>query len=471
VIQTSEKFKDHVARALVDPDLKIALSRTTGLLQTRRAQVIADYPEYSEARRRAAAIKDHTLAHMAHYLEMFEANATANGAVVHWAETPRHAREIIRDLCRDTGAKTATRVKSMLGEEIGIADALIEAGVERIETDLAEHIIQLAEDPPSHIVMPAMHKTHEQVAALFDEKHAIAPDDHEVPTLVASARRELREKFLSADVGISGANFLIAETGAIVTVTNEGNSELTTTPPKMHIVTAGIEKIIPGMDHAAVFLRLLSRAAIGAEITQYTSFFNGPKREGDADGPEAYHIVLVDNHRSEMLGSYLQPMLRCIRCGACMNHCPVYAAVGGHAYGAVYPGPMGSVLALALSSLKAAKDLPNACTLNGRCKEVCPVEIPLPDMLRSLRARQFDQGLTPPVTKWALRLWAMAARRPRLYRLGSAMAVRGLRLWAMGKGRISSVPFAGGWTRHRDLPVPEKGTFMQQYKARKGSRR
>ncbi len=465
MIQTSDRFKDHVARALTDDNLKIALSRTTGLLQTRRKQVIDEYAEYGEARTRAEAIKDHTLTHLDHYLEMFEANATANGAIVHWAKTPEAARRIVTQICVDAGAKTATRVKSMLGEEIGIAEALSDAGVTRIETDLAEHIIQLAEDPPSHIVMPAMHKTHEQVAELFDDLHAVRPDSHDIPDLVGSARRELREKFLNADVGISGANFLIADTGATVTVTNEGNSELTCTPPKIHIVTAGIEKVVPGMEHASVFLRLLSRAAIGAEITQYTTFYNGPKRSGDADGPQAYHIVLVDNHRTDMLGSDLQPMLRCIRCGACMNHCPVYAAVGGHAYGAVYPGPMGSVLTPALSSLKAAKDLPNACTLNGRCKEVCPVNIPLPDMLRSLRARQWDANLASPVTKVALVGWSFVARRPKLYHFATGLAVFGMRLWAMGRPRIRRMPLAGGWVKYRDLPRPEKGSFMQQYKA------
>lgn len=465
MIQTSDRFRDHVTRALGDDTLKIALGRTTGLLQSRRAEVIAAYPEYETARARAQAIKDHTLEHLDHYLEMFEANATANGATVHWAETPEAARAIVSRLCQQAGARTATRVKSMLGEEIGIAEALDAAGVERIETDLAEHIIQLAGDPPSHIVMPAMHKTHEQVADLFQDKHRTAPDTHEIPDLVGSARRELRDRFLSADVGISGANFLIADTGAIVTVTNEGNSELTTTPPRLHIVTAGIEKVIPGMDHASVFIRLLSRAAIGTEITQYTTFYNGPKRSGDADGPEAMHIVLVDNRRSEMLGSFLRPMLRCIRCGACMNHCPVYAAVGGHAYGAVYPGPMGSVLTPALSSLKAAKDLPNACTLNGRCKQVCPVNIPLPDMLRSLRARQWDEGLVSPVAKGALKLWAVTATRPALYRFVSGVAVHGMRAWAMGRARIRRMPLAGGWLQDRDLPRPEKGSFMQQYRA------
>jgi L-lactate dehydrogenase complex protein LldF len=461
--QTSHLFRDNVTQALSEPTLKIALDRTTGLLKSRRAQVIGEFPEYANARKAAEKIKDHTLNHLAHYLEEFEKNATANGAAVHWAETPEQATAIVTQICKDKGARTATRVKSMLGEEIGIGEALAAAGVERIETDLAEHIIQLADEPPSHIVMPAMHKTHEQVADLFREKHKQPSNSDEIAALVESARRELRPKFMDADVGISGANFLIADTGSIVTITNEGNAELTTTPPKTHIVTAGIEKIIPSNAHCAVFLRLLARAAIGAEITQYTTFHNGPKRTGDADGPTDYHIVLVDNHRTEMLDDFLRPMLRCIRCGACMNHCPVYAQVGGHAYGAVYPGPMGAVLTSAMVGLEQAKDLPNACTLNGRCKEVCPVNIPLPDMLRSLRAKQFDKGLTPPMTRRALGLWAWLARHPRLYHFANALAVIGLRIWSRGRGYIRKAPLADGWTDHRDLPTPEKGTFMQQY--------
>ena len=222
--------------------------------------------------------------------------------------------------------------------------------------------------------------------------------------------------------------------------------------------------MVPSLKHAAVFLRLLSRAAIGTEITQYTTFFNGPKRAGDRDGPEKLHIVLVDNHRTDMLGDFLRPMLRCIRCGACMNHCPVYAVVGGHAYGAVYPGPMGSVLTPAMTDLKNTKDLPNACTLNGRCKEVCPVNIPLPEMLRSLRVRQFEEGMPSGMAKWALRLWAEMATRPALYRMGTGLSNVALRMLSRGRGKITSVPLAGGWTKTRDLPQPEAGTFMQQYK-------
>ena len=465
--QTSHQFNENVARALSEPTLKVALDRTTTLLRTRRAKVIDAFPQYAAAREAAQKIKDHTLDHLGHYLRMFEANAIASGAQVHWAATPADARKIVTDICRAEGAKTATRVKSMLGEEIGIAEALEDAGVERIETDLAEHIIQLAGDPPSHIVMPAMHKTQEQVAELFAAKHQDPGTEQDVTSLVGSARRELRAKFMNADISISGANFLIADTGSFVTVTNEGNAELTTTPPRTHIVTVGIEKMVPGLKHAAVFLRLLSRAAIGTEITQYTTFFNGPKRAGDRDGPENLHIVLVDNHRSDMLSDFLRPMLRCIRCGACMNHCPVYAAVGGHAYGAVYPGPMGSVLTPAMTGLKGSKDLPNACTLNGRCREVCPVNIPLPDMLRSLRAQQFSADMASPMTKWGLRIWAMLATRPALYRLATAGSNVALRVLARGRGKISAVPLAGGWTRTRDLPQPEAGTFMQQYKKRR----
>ena len=462
--QNSHHFRANALRALDDPSLKIALDRTTSLLRSRRARVIAEYPEYAVARNLAERIKNHTLENLDHYLEEFERNAVAAGSVVHWARTPLEAQDIVTSLCLERNAKTATRVKSMLGEEIGIGDALNSAGVERIETDLAEHIIQLAGDPPSHIVMPAMHKTHEEVAALFRREHRQPPASGDVSDLVESARRELRQRYFEADISISGANFLIADTGSIVTVTNEGNAELTTTPPKTHIVTVGIEKLVPGLAHCTVFLRLLARAATGSEITQYTTFFNGPKRPEDPDGPEELHIILVDNRRSEFLGNDLRPMLRCIRCGACMNHCPVYAAVGGHAYGAVYPGPMGSVLTPALSSLEAAKDLPNACTLNGRCQEVCPVNIPLPRMLRSLRARQHEARLLPVTTRMSLALWGRLARWPWAYRIGAEAGVLAMRVLARKRGRIAAMPLAGGWTNSRDLPAPERGTFMRQYR-------
>jgi len=461
---TSDKFKDNVKVALTKPNLRIALDRTTGLLTSRRREALTNYPEYAQARATAERIKDHTLANLDHYLEMFERNAIASGAKVHWASTPRQATDTIVDICRQHDAKSVTRVKSMLGEEIGISEALADAGIERVETDLAEHIIQLANEPPSHIVVPSMHKTREEVAELFTKHHADPHKSDDVAELVESARRELRPKYVGADIGISGANFLIADTGSVCTVTNEGNAELTTTLPKVHIVNVGIEKLVPSMEHCSVFVRLLSRAALGTEITQYTTFYNGPKRDGDVDGPEELHIVLVDNRRTELMKGYMRPMLRCIRCGACMNHCPVYGAVGGHAYGFVYPGPMGAILTPAMTSLKTAGDLPNACTLNGRCQEVCPVNIPLPDMMRRLREEQWQQRLTPGTVRYGLGLWGFAVKRPRLYRFGSRVATWAMRLLAGGRGRLSWLPLAGGWTRHRDLTTPQRGTFMDQYK-------
>ncbi|MGI9506587.1 MAG: LutB/LldF family L-lactate oxidation iron-sulfur protein [Geminicoccaceae bacterium] len=462
-------FKARAATALADASLKRAIDRTAGTAEAKRAAAIDDFPEFAEARARGRRIKDHVIQHLGHYLRLFEENALASGAHVHWARTSEEASAIVVDLCRKANARRVTRAKSMLGEEIGLPHALMEAGIERVETDLAEHIVQLADETPSHIVWPAMHKTREQVIELFRDKHRTAPASGEVEDLVASARRDLREKFLSADVGISGANFLIADTGAVCTVTNEGNAELTTTPPRVHIVTAGIEKLVPSIEHAFVLLRLLVRSATGGDFTQYTTFHTGPKRAGDADGPEEFHIVLVDNGRTRMLQNGLQEMLRCIRCGACMNHCVVYRQIGGHAYGGTYPGPMGSVLTPALDGLAKTRDLPHACTLNGKCAEVCPVEIPLPTLLRGWRDRSWREGLEAGATRTGLTLWAFIARHPRLYHAANRLAVFGLRLFRES-GWIKRLPLASGWTDHRDFPAPGRQTFMQAYKQRRSAR-
>ena len=457
-------FKARADAALADRMLKVAIDRTTSNAERKRAAAISAFPEFAEARERGRAIKDHVIAHLDHYLEMFERNAIAAGANVHWAANDAEARAIVTRICLDADAKLVTRAKSMLGEEIGLPHALADAGIERVETDLAEHIIQLAGETPSHIVWPAMHRTREEVAELFKTAHQPPPAADDPATMVQSARRVLRAKFLRADIGISGANFLVADTGATCTVTNEGNAELTTTPPRIHIVTAGIEKIVPSTAHAFALLRLLVRSATGGELTQYTTFHCGPKRSGDLDGPEKMHIVLVDNGRTTMLSGEFREMLRCIRCGACMNHCVVYRQIGGHAYGGTYPGPMGSVLTPVLSGLAKSRDLPNACTMNGRCAEVCPVNIPLPTLLRAWRVRSWRERLDPQSVRTGIRLWAQVARRPALYRLASGIGARALRFFGKG-GWISRLPLAGGWTAYRDLPVPPGRTFMQQYRA------
>lgn len=459
------RFKANVAAALADRTLKTAIDRTTGTARQKRAAAVAEFPEFAAARERGRRIKDHVIANLGHYLVQFEDNAEDAGAIVHWAATADEACRIVLDICRAARARSVTRSKSMLGEEIGLPHALEAAGIERVETDLAEHVIQLAGDPPSHIVWPAMHRTREQIATLFSQQHEEPPPADDAASLVQSARHALRAKFLGADVGIAGANFLVADTGAVCTVTNEGNAELTTTPPKTLIVTAGIEKLVPSTAHALAMLRLLVRSATGGELTQYTTFHCGPKRPGDADGPEAMHIVLVDNGRTRMLADAgLRDMLRCIRCGACMNHCVVYQQIGGHAYGGTYPGPMGAVLTPVFSGLEKSRALAHACTLNGRCQEVCPVAIPLPTMLRGWRDRSWREGLEPAADRSGVRVWAYVALRPWLYRLASGMGVRAMRLLRQ-KGWIRALPLAGAWTRTRDFPAPAGKTFMELYRA------
>ncbi|MBB4196233.1 (Fe-S)-binding protein [Rhodoblastus sphagnicola] len=451
-------FKERARKALGDAHLRVALDRTTGNARTKRAAAVAAWPDFDRARAAAAAIKDHALQNFPYYLEQFERNALASGARLHWARDAKEACAAVIKICRETRAKTVTRSKSMLGEEIGLPHALAEAGVRRVETDLAEHIIQLAGETPSHIIWPAAHRTREDVSKLFEKHHR----DHllltEVEAMVDSARRELRDDFFSADVGISGANFLVAETGAICTITNEGNAELTTTPPRVHIVTAGIEKIVATTEHALQLTRVLVRSATGADLTQYTTFHCGPKRAGDLDGPEEFHIVLVDHGRTQMLED-MPEMLRCLRCGACLNHCVVYRKIGGHAYGGAYPGPMGSAITPVFDGLEPSRDLPHACTLNGHCKQVCPVDIPLPTILRDWRAKSYRQGFESRAVRLGLALWAFIASKPALYRAALAVALPLLR--RRGKdGWISALPFAPGWTESRDFPAPPEKTFL-----------
>ena len=284
---------------------------------------------------------------------------------------------------------------------------------------------------------------------------------------MGEAREVLRETYFRADVGITGANFLVAETGSIIVVTNEGNADLVQGLSRVHIVLASVEKVVPSLDDAATIMRLLARSATGQEMAAYTTVATGPRRDGEGDGPREVHVVLLDNGRTGLLGTPFQEVLRCIRCGACMNHCPVYGAVGGHAYGWVYPGPIGAVLTPAFVGIAAGRHLPNASSFCGRCAEVCPMRIPLPDLMRRWRAEEFDRKLTPPRQRWALALWSWAVRRPRLYRAGARLAARVLALLGGRRGRLSRLPGAAGWTAGRDLPAPEGATFQAQWARRR----
>jgi L-lactate dehydrogenase complex protein LldF len=466
------QFKQQAVLALNNPQLQGALAKARGGFVDKRRAAIDALPEFEQLRTEGRDIKNHTLANLDYYLECYEAAVTRQGGHVHWARTPEEAQGIIVDICRKANAKTITKGKSMVGEEVAVNAALEQAGFQVIETDLGEYIIQLAKEPPSHIIAPAVHKTKEQVSDLFHAHHArrgFTKRLTEIPDLVNEARQVLRQHYLSADVGITGGNFLIAETGSNVIVTNEGNGDLTCTLARVHIVTAGIEKLVPTLEDATTLLRLLGRSATGQEITSYTTFSTGPRRPQDLDGPEEYHVVLVDNGRAEMLGNEFREMLRCIRCGACMNHCPVYSAIGGHAYGWIYPGPMGSVLTPLILGLEEAGNLPNACTLNGRCQQVCPMQIPLPDLLRKLRHRQYESKLTPTRVRLGLAIWAFFAKRPRLYQTATRLAMRIMGALGRRKGRFRQLPLAGGWTQVRDMPTPQGETFQSAWRKRQRS--
>ncbi len=472
MIPESHRFPGLAERALDDDVLRVALGRAReGFIGNRRKAVDA-LPEFEALREAARGIKDHTLSHLDLYLGKFEREAAASGARVHWAADAAEARAAVLGICRQAGARAVAKGKSMVGEEIALNEALEEAGLDVVETDLGEYVIQLAGETPSHIVAPAIHKTREQIRDLFARSHAplgFAPPGLGNAELVARAREVLRRDFLRADVGITGANFLVAESGSAVIVTNEGNGDLSNTLPRVHVVVAGIEKVLPTFEDVCTVLRLLARSATGQEMSSYTTFSTGPRREGDLDGPRELHVVLIDNGRSAMLGGEFREMLRCIRCGACLNHCPVYHAVGGHAYGWVYTGPMGSVLTPLILGLDRAHHLPHACTLNGRCEQVCPMSIPLPAMLRKLRTRGFERGLASRVSRTALAAWGALARRPALYGCVTSAAMRLMGALGRRRGAFRRFPLASGWTAVRDLPAPEGETFRSAWRRRRGT--
>jgi L-lactate dehydrogenase complex protein LldF len=471
VAPTTPRFKQNVHEALHDPRLQRAMG-TTQNFAPRRAAAAQRLPEFEALRDSACDIKTHTLAHLDLYLEAYERRVTESGGVVHYARDAAEGRQIFLDLCRARGAKRVTKGKSMISEEMGLNQALEANGVEAIETDLGEYIIQLRHEAPSHIIAPAIHVTRDDVEADFRKAHTHLAADRDLTapeTLLGEAREILRQKFLSADIGVTGANFLIAETGASIIVTNEGNGDLTQILPKVHVVIASLEKITPTLEDAAQLLRVLARSATGQDMSVYTTFSTGPRRPEDPDGPEEYHVILLDNGRSSMLSGEFKEMLRCIRCGACMNHCPVYQAVGGHAYGWVYPGPMGAVLTPSLIGVGEGGHLPNASTFCGRCESVCPVRIPLPKLMRHWREREFERHLQPAAQRYGLGVWAFFATRPWLYRLATDLAMRALSFAGRGRGRFAALPLAGGWTRYRDLAAPQGATFQARWRAKSGA--
>src|SRR2546421_8921313 len=489
---TTETFDANARAALTDLQLRGALRQATSLFGKRRLAAAQSLPDWEDLRTEARRIKDETLLHLDTYLEEFTADAEKAGAQIHWARDAAEANDIVKRLARERGARLVVKSKSMTTEEIHLNAALEAEGIEALETDLGEYIIQLAGETPSHIIAPAIHKTRHQIADLFVEKLGIAPTD-DIPTLTIAARRVLREKFGAADLGISGVNFGVAETGTILILENEGNIRLTTSLPKTHIAVMGIEKVIPRFDDLEVFLKLLPRSGTGQHLTSYQSLITGTKRSPGQEGPDELHIVLLDNGRSKMLAHRItRQSLACIRCGACLNACPVYQQIGGHAYGSVYPGPIGAVITPQLFGLAKSAQLPYASSLCGACREVCPVKIDIPELLLHLRAeitegpeRQAAGGRRQEagpakrrrLEHFAFRIWAAVMTRPRLYewngkllRVFQRFIVRGGKIGKLGGVLTMIAPPLGAWTNARDLRPIEANTFREQWREMDGFR-
>jgi len=453
----TETFSENAKAALQDMQLRGALRNATTLFGKKRSAAAASLSNWEELRSAARAIKDEVLLHLDRYLEEFVENAERRGAKVHWARAAAEANEIICKLTREGGARNVVKSKSMTTEEIHLNSALERAGLQVVETDLGEYIIQLAHETPSHIIAPAIHKTKRQVAELFTAELGMAPTD-DVAQLTSTARATLRERFAAADIGISGVNFGIVETGTIVIVENEGNIRLTTSLPRTHIAVMGIEKLLPRFADLDVFLKLLPRSATGQALSTYQSFITGTKRKASDEGPDELHIVLLDNGRSRMLAHPVtRQSLACIRCGACLNSCPVYQQIGGHAYGAVYPGPIGSVITPQLIGIEKTAQLPYASSLCGACREVCPVKIDIPQLLLHLRSEITSsvQANGHRKERFAFKLWAAVMTRPWLYRLSVAT------------GRVLQrffKPPIKAWTNGRDLRPLERESFREQWR-------
>lgn len=463
----STSFAQRTEIALHDASLQEALGRAMDHFVHGRQSAFAALPHGEALRDHGRTIRANTIARLDEYLLDFERNAQANGSIVHWAANAAEAQQIVLRIARSEQVQRIVKSKSMLSEEIELNSVLERAGLDVLETDLGEYIVQLAHDHPSHIIAPVVHWRLEDVAQLFHQ-HLGTPLDADISTLQAAARRVLRQGFLQADMGISGGNFAVAETGTVIIVTNEGNGRLVTTTPRIHVALVGIERIAPTLRDAGTLLQLLARSATGQALTVYTSFITGPRRRPDEDGPEQVHIILLDNGRTRAMQGELAESLYCIRCGACLNVCPVYRNLGGHAYGSVYPGPIGSVITPAYDGLGPWHELPHASTLCGACTEACPVRIDIPRMLLKLRADSIEEGDAPVWLQSGIRLYGWAATHPRLFRLAGKMGAWAQRLLpgkAQGWTRRLPPPFSA-WTDSRAFPPLATRSFSERWQER-----
>jgi len=457
------QFRQRARTAIEDTRLQGALDKATDNLRKARVSALAELPNAEALRDHFKAIRSATLAQLAHHLETFERNAVAAGAQVHWARDGVEACEIVVGIAHKRGVTLATKSKSMATEEIHLNAALTAAGVEPVETDLGEWIIQLAQETPSHIVAPAIHKTRHEIAALLSQKSGRQLDPDNIAALTAEARRILREKFLTAGMGISGGNIAVAETGSVVLVTNEGNGRMVTSAPPVHVAVVGIEKITPTWDEAAVWLSLLARSTSGQPLSIYTSIITGPPRSEDPDGPKEVHIVLLDSGRSQLVGTKYEEILQCIRCGSCLNKCPVYREAGGHAYGSVYCGPIGAALTPLLFGLEDYEGLPNACALCDACRTVCPARIDLPRMVLELRSELVAESMLPWRERKAEEAVAFIFKHEKLMRFMTGAAR--LAQWPIVRDGVLNIPQRFSPTLKRKLPGLAKRSFHKMWRS------
>ena len=462
----SESFIQDSTVAVQNKTLQTRLRVLTGFT-VKRNLLFAELPDGEALRDRAREIKEEAIGNLDSYLTQLEENVVRLGGTVHWARTGAEARTIVLELARKNNVKRVVKAKSMVTEEIELNEALEHAGIEAIETDLGEYIVQLAREKPSHILAPAVHKSKGDISELFADKLGVA-NLKEAEEMTVAARKRLREKFLTADMGITGANFGIAETGTIVLVENEGNIRLSTSLPRIHVALMGIEKLVPSLDDLAVFLKILARSASGQKMSSYVSLITGARRAGEADGAGEFHLIILDNGRTRILADKeVRESLYCLRCGACLNVCPVYQKIGGHAYGSVYSGPIGSIITPAFAGLEKSKDLPFASTLCGACREICPVRIDIPRILLKLRSDwaegKHDNAGPPLLEKVAIKLWAFAMRHRIIYNLVFRMAAF-LQGPLSEDGKLKRLPLTlGGWTQNRDFPALARRSFRSMW--------
>ncbi|GKW24265.1 iron-sulfur cluster-binding protein [Pectobacterium carotovorum subsp. carotovorum] len=457
------KFKDRIQTQIHDPIMRKAVANAQERIGANRQKMVDELGHWEAWRDHAAQIREHVLNNLDAYLYQLSEKVTANGGNVYFAKTKEDATRYILQVAQAKQAKKVVKAKSMVTEEIGMNHVLQLAGIEVIETDLGEYILQLDQDPPSHVVVPAIHKDRYQIRKVLHEKLGYdGPETPEAMTLFI--RKKIREDFLSAEVGVTGCNFAVAETGSVCLVTNEGNARMCTTLPKTHIAVMGMERIAPTFEEVDVLITMLARSAVGARLTGYNTWLTGPREAGHVDGPQEFHLVIVDNGRSQILGSAFRDILRCIRCGACINTCPAYRHIGGHGYGSIYPGPIGAVISPLLGGYQDFKELPYACSLCTACDTVCPVRIPLSSLILKHRRVMAESGITPKAEQRVTKLFSYVNSHPRLWKVGMIAGAHAAG-WFIKNGKTPiEIGAIGEWTEARDLPDADGESFRSWFK-------